>query len=152
MLLINPSQIPAVKYSALLNQYSQGGSTHQYCCFVDLSSSYVVSAPIPISIRDNNNLPPSLGTSCNPSLEKVAEPPTHQASKVEKIQGTICNPVSSRQTPVATSSSMPECWKRMLQYIDLYSTVPETKNVTKKVSIIPSSIPKLLHALQLSCR
>lgn len=40
-------------------------------------------------------------------------------------------------TPVDTS--LPVCWRRMLESIEIYSIVPETKNVTKKVMTTDSN-------------
>ena len=94
---------------------------------------------------------PLRGASVNPSLGKGVELPTNQASEIGRIQREVFNSVAP--------SSVPECWKRMLRYIDLYSTVPETKNVAKKVSfyqghfsVHPLSRWSLSLSLEIICR
>lgn len=69
------------------------------------------------------------------------DPPLEGAGARYKPFGVPPHLTATGQLPIAParaggaiqSTSIPECWRRMLRYIDLYSTVPETKNVTKRV-------------------
>ncbi|KAL5108967.1 hypothetical protein TcWFU_005461 [Taenia crassiceps] len=102
------------------------------------------SAPIQIPSRESQHLPSSFESSQDPSLGRDAgsstNPPLEDTGAQDKSFGVSPRLAATSQLPMAPgsaggaiqSSSIPECWRRMLRYIDLYSTVPETKNVTKR--------------------
>lgn len=41
---------------------------------------------------------------------------------------------SSMNAPRSPSNLGPSCWRRLANYVELYSTVPKTKTVIRKVS------------------
>ncbi|KAL5972245.1 hypothetical protein TSMEX_000016 [Taenia solium] len=98
------------------------------------------NAPIPIPGRGSQYLPSSFedaGPSTNPPLEGTGT--RGKPFGVPHLSATGQLPIAPASAGVAIpSSSTPECWRRMLRYIDLYSTVPETKNVTKRTSVMPT--------------
>ncbi|KAH9284372.1 Uncharacterized protein ECG_02261 [Echinococcus granulosus] len=115
----------------------------------DASEPYFGSAPIPIPGRGSQHLP-SFESSQDPSLgrnvESSTNPPLEGTRTQDKPFGLPFHLTATDQFPMPPvsaggaiqSSSIPECWRRMLRYIDLYSTVPETKNVTKRASVMPT--------------
>ncbi|KAM7535381.1 hypothetical protein Aperf_G00000099591 [Anoplocephala perfoliata] len=98
------------------------------------AAAFAGNAPI----QGSQNLPTSSTESSREvSSGKTPGPSANLPSESTGTQGEVFGPSSSGPAP-AVSMAIPECWRRMLRYIDLYSTIPETKNVVKRASVMPT--------------
>nr|CDS30018.1 Fragile site associated protein C terminal [Hymenolepis microstoma] len=130
-----------------LSGHSQDSTTDStaYQHFSNLDGKAGDGASISIPGRgcggSQNILSPSLQSSQEPSYGKTPDSSTE--ARGDELFGVLPStsvPPSATGTTPQNASIMPECWRRMLRYIDLYSTIPETKNVIKKASTMPTIV------------
>ncbi|VUZ47578.1 unnamed protein product, partial [Hymenolepis diminuta] len=109
-----------------------------YQPFSNLEANVGGSASIPIPRREGT-VSQNVRSSSFESPREASYGKT-PGSSTETQGGGLFSGLPSASVPNAATFTtipqntpvMPECWRRMLRYIDLYSTVPETKNVVKK--------------------
>ncbi|VDL51057.1 unnamed protein product [Hymenolepis diminuta] len=113
-----------------------------YQPFSNLEANVGGSASIPIPRREGT-VSQNVRSSSFESPREASYGKT-PGSSTETQGGGLFSGLPSASVPNAATFTtipqntpvMPECWRRMLRYIDLYSTVPETKNVVKKVRLV----------------
>uniref|UniRef100_A0A5K3F7E2 FSA_C domain-containing protein n=2 Tax=Mesocestoides corti TaxID=53468 RepID=A0A5K3F7E2_MESCO len=110
----------------------------------DANVAFVGSAPTQVHQKEATSIDVHFDSSLNSSLRKLVETSVNFSENKGEEQGETYVPAPSSavfQPNVGVGvhqSSIPGCWRRMLRYIDLYSTVPETKNITTKASAMPT--------------